>query len=415
MYRYLYFFLLFTLSLVISCEPSTTTTTPTTEQEPKDDNLTFTNPTDKRVANHGFTFPIPNEPANFSLRDGGQLIPYQLDDLDQDGKPETVFILLDLAPNESKTLQLEKGDPTDFPAQTQVVLLRQSQDYAENKGKKISGDYQSVTQLEVPNNLKPENTWLKFEGPAWENNLIAYSLYADRRNRYDIIGKKTNALVLDSVSLDEKANKDWGDDILKVGNTLGIGSPAFLLSTSNYPEIPRDSLATFEQYSSKTIQIIASGPLRSIFRVTFNGLRIGSDSLDVQVDHEMHAGHRWTEVTMTILKTTNDNLTFATGLAKHPGALNFVTGQAAETFFGYSWGKQSSQDDNLGMAIVAPLNQRVRSIIDGFMNSHVLLMQPVDSKITYRFMAAWEQEPNGITANPLFLRYMRQVAGQMSF
>lgn len=410
MHRYLYLSTFLILSLLISCQSPTTT-----ENESTKDDLTFSNPSDKRVASHGVTFPIPEVPTNFTLRDGNQLIPYQLDDLDQDGNPETVFTLLDFAPNESKTLQLEKGQQKDFPSRTQVLLLRQPHEYDENNIKKITGDYQALTKYKVPDNLKPEGYWLKFEGPTWENDLIGYCLYADTRNRYDIFGKKTNTLVLDTVALDYSEIKNWGSDILKVGSSLGIGSPAILMSTANYPEIPRDSLATFEQYASKTIDIIASGPLRSIFRVSFYGLRIGKDTLDLQVDHEMHAGHRWTEVTLTILKTTNNNLTFATGLVKHPGALNFVTGQASETFFGYTWGKQSYHEENLGMAVIAPLNQRVRSIVGGFMDSHVILMQPVDGKITYRFMAAWEQEPNGITANPLFLRYLRHVAGQMSF
>ncbi len=41
----------------------------------------------------------------------------------------------------------------------------------------------------------------QMEGPAWENDIVAFRNYYDARNGIDIYGKRVNEMVLDSVGL----------------------------------------------------------------------------------------------------------------------------------------------------------------------------------------------------------------------
>ena len=68
--------------------------------------------------------------------------------------------------------------------------------------KYIGGTFKNVQSLK----LAPEHTDhsfdIRYEGPGWESNKIGYRLYLDWRNAIDIFGKKTEAMVLQQVGLD---------------------------------------------------------------------------------------------------------------------------------------------------------------------------------------------------------------------
>ena len=69
-----------------------------------------------------------------------------------------------------------------------------------------------------------------------------------------------------------------------------------------------------------------------------------------------------------------------------------------------TWGIQSLFNDNLGMAILYTQDSPVELNEDEF--SHVVLLSPVNNRIEYYFLAAWEQEPGGITTKQEFIEYL---------
>ncbi|MEN0005635.1 MAG: DUF4861 family protein, partial [Bacteroidota bacterium] len=345
-------------------------------------------------------------PQPFALMDGKQEVPYQLDDLNGDGQPDEAFALVNFRPTEKKegstlTLTVQAVASSEVEAKTQAFLLRQPHTYDPDSVKKLTGDYQRIQEYDVPDNLKPQGYWLKFEGPSWENDVVGYRVYMDTRNRYDIFGKQVSDLVMDTVALDYHKINPWGADILKVGNSLGIGSPALLVG---------DSLMAFENYAAKRFELVTSGPLRSIFRIHFTQLAFGDDRMDLMVEHEMHAGHRWTEIRIHVLKTTIKNPTFATGLVKHPAAPDFEVEQYKNQHIGYTYGAQSFHDEVLGMAIIVPDNQDVQAVPGGLLDSHVFTFSAVNGVASYRFLAAWEREPGALTDEAAFAKHLRAEA-----
>lgn len=325
-------------------------------------------------------------------------IPYQLDDLDGDGKAETLFFQTSMKALISRQFMLKKADAMpDFERKAQVVFKHQPQPFDTSNPKKITGAFVSEKKMDVPKNILPENYWFKNEGPTWENEYIGFRFYADSRHRFDIFGKKTSKMVLDTIAPDYHDVLSWGSDVLKVGNALGMAAPAFW---SDGKVIP------FTEWDQKTIEIIASGPLRSIFKTTFKNLKagtnlsIGRNLVDLEQTIEFRAGERFSDVRLKILKTTHPYIEFCTGIVKNPAAETFQTGLVDGHFFGYTFGKQSFHGDGLGMGIIIKADFNPIRVEDSL--SHAVRMRMEKNEVHYRFLAAWALEPNGVKTSEEF-------------
>ena len=142
-----------------------------------------------------------------------------------------------------------------------------------------------------------------------ENDVIAYRYYADSRHRFDIYGKRVSDLVMDTVSWDYHNIMDWGSDILKVGNSLGIGSPAIYY---------KDTLYTLSNCEEKTIEILKSDANESTIRTTFMNLKIAGETFDLIQDWTMIAGKPWSEIELKVINgQLPEGMAFATGIVKH--------------------------------------------------------------------------------------------------
>ncbi len=109
------------------------------------------------------------------------------------------------------------------------------------KDKKFTDEpFQNFTKVVVPQIHTDHDALFKYEGPGWESEKVGYRFYLDWRNATDIFGKKTDELVLHKVGINDIVAKDdsyhemqeWGMDIFKVGNTLGIGSIGMMKNDS---------------------------------------------------------------------------------------------------------------------------------------------------------------------------------------
>src|SRR5690606_41170855 len=78
---------------------------------------------------------------------------------------------------------------------------------------------------------------IRYDGPGIESDKVAYRIYLDERNGFDIFGKKTPDLVLQDVGLDGFESyhhpAPWGMDILKVGASRSEEHTSELQSREN--------------------------------------------------------------------------------------------------------------------------------------------------------------------------------------
>lgn len=287
----------------------------------------------------------------------------------QAGITDEVAVGQDTAPGKKRTQAILKIQPTTFDP-----------DHKEQ----LSEAYQVVTQISVPANLVPQNKWFMFEGPVLENNKIAYRYYADARHRFDIFGKTVEGLIMDTVGWHYHDIMDWGSDILKVGNSLGMGSPGIWY---------QDSVYTFSEWANKDIEIIEQGKETSAIRTTFKGLTIDEQSFDLVQDWRISAGDYHTEISLEVIGgELPQGMQFATGIVKHLDSI--LVGEANGYQYAMNFGHQSYHEELMGMGVVAQQKYGPRIAEDEL--NYLMIFENATKAVSYRFLAGWERDQSGV-------------------
>lgn len=297
-------------------------------------------------------------------------------------------------------LTIDFGQENKQGKTAQALLLTQPGSFVLADKNNVSSAYLVQHHLNVPSNLAPQNKWVMFEGPVLENDKVAYRFYADSRHRSDIYGKRVSSLVMDTVSWNYHDIMDWGSDVLKVGNSLGLGSPAIFY---------QDSLYTLSECSHKTIEIVDSGTKKATVRTTFIGLTIAGHTFDLIQDWSLAAGDYFSEIHLRVINgTLPEGMQFATGIVKHLPEV--MTGQAGQFFYASNWGEQSFHHEKMGMAILANRMYQPTAVQDEL--SHAYTFKNAPAEVRYRFMmAGWERDQSGVNNQEAF-RQLVENAGK---
>jgi hypothetical protein len=181
-------------------------------------------------------------------------------------------------------------------------------------------------------------------------------------------------------------------DILKVGESLGIGTLGFWDGKNAHRIAKTDSVFC---------QIVENGDLRSEIQVDYYGWKIDNKSVDIKTFLSIEAGSRATKYSIQ-LGSTLDNL--CTGIVKLDSTVTLQSKNAGMWSYLSTWGKQSLAGDSLGMAILYKTNQLISITEDQL--SHVVVLKPVNNRLEYYLLAAWEQEPHGIKTQREFVDYL---------
>lgn len=288
------------------------------------------------------------------------------------------------AKKEDKSTDIKTTAEININKKTQALLLVQDFEFDASNKNKVSGKYIPQNKITIPQNLTPQNKWIMFEGPVLENDLVAYRFYADSRHRFDIYGKTVTDLVMDTVSWDYHNIMDWGSDILKVGNSLGLGSPAIWY---------KDSLHTLSICEEKTIEVVENSNSKSIIRTTFKNLNIENQQFDLTQDWIITEGQPWSEIQLRVINGTLPlGMCFATGIAKHLPKIKL--GETDTYFYAMNWGKQSFHKENMGMAILADKKHKPKPIKDHL--NHAYAFTASNKEVRYKFLSAWEKDNNKV-------------------
>lgn len=284
----------------------------------------------------------------------------------------------------TKVEDLDKVASPQTDKKTQALILTQPFDFDITDKNKMTSDYVTKEQLTIPQNLATQSKWIMFEGPVLENDLVAYRYYADSRHRFDIFGKTVSDLVMDTVSWKYHDIMDWGSDILKVGNSLGLGSPAIYY---------QDSLYTLSDCDQKTIEIIENGDNKSIIRTTFTQLNIEGQRFNLIQDWSIIAGQPWCEIHLRVIDgVLPEGMSFATGIVKHLPEI--IVGNTDSCFYAMNWGKQTYHEEYMGMAILASNSYQPEHVADAL--SHAYRFAKADNEVKYKFLSVWEKDNNNV-------------------
>jgi hypothetical protein len=155
---------------------------------------------------------------------------------------------------------------------------------------------------------------LHHHGVCFESELNGIRIYFDKRQTLDLYGKFTKRLELEQTQFYTSAQQKeegFGDDVLWVGNTFGLG--AFRGWDGQQPTM-------IDPVRSRTQRVVSYGPLRTIVELEDRGWQLpGRTPLNMTVRYTQYAGHRDTQVDVFF----NDNVDgqqFSTGIINVKGS-----------------------------------------------------------------------------------------------
>jgi hypothetical protein len=264
------------------------------------------------------------------------------------------------------------------------------------KQKYEGGKFKSVTSLKLPQSKWDHSGFIRFEGPGWESNKIAYRLYLDWRNGIDVFGKVTDSLALPKVGQEGSDSyhqmSSWGMDILSAGKSLGIGAIGRYVG---------NEVIHFKDVDSAFVKIENDVKLSSVI-VNYKGWKTTNNKIDLESKFSIAANERYTKHTIIASQKLEG---ICTGMVKFPDIELFKKVSVNKKWaYIATFGKQSVIQDNLGMAIfykVGTVKDQVESQFD-----HLLVFKPTVAPVSFYFLAAWEQEKDGIKTKEEFISYL---------
>ena len=326
---------------------------------------------------------IGNDSIPVLVSKSGNIIPFQLEDTDSDGNWDALLTSLDFLPNEIIHLEVKKISKQTAPSFQNETNVR----FGVGKTKKNVSEV--VTYQREGDPREKDSLFFQMEGPAWENDKVGFRFYFDPRNGIDIFGKTTSKMVLDKVGLHSNYHKleNWGMDVLKVGNSLGAGAIAL--------KAPNGKLHRLTGIEKTTFNIITEGPVKSIFEMKYEGVKIEDQTINIT--------HR---VSIVKGQWGYKSELFFSGIKK---PINLVSGivnlksntENSEKFHNAfclkSFGLQSENKDHLGMAILVNEQDYIKHYSvgkkeTGISTTYLVEMKASNTKTAaFHFLAGWEK------------------------
>ncbi|MDR2804062.1 MAG: DUF4861 domain-containing protein [Dysgonamonadaceae bacterium] len=369
--------------------------------------LTLVNPSGQKIVDYTAEIPVSQlrqlPAGNYVAIVDDQKVPVEIT-TNLLGETQFIFPVAVLNPHETKKVTILPGQAEQYPKRTYAELSHKIGGHFE--GSKYVGGFSWVkpNYIRVPDNFKDHAYYIKYEGPGWESDKVAFRFYLDQRNAIDVFGKKTPGIVLPFVGVDDYESyhhmADWGMDNMKVGKALGIGSIAVW---------DGEKAVRVEKTDSVICYIPSDGKIRSQVMTTYygwdaNGIKCNLKSL-ISID----AGSRASRMELLLDKEIENP---ATGINLDKNAEFFTQINENEEWSCIAtFGKQSLNNDNMGLALFIRTKQ-IKEIKEDKEN-HVILLKPEKGYIDYYFMPAWELDWEPVVTKDDFLKCIEEVKNRL--
>lgn len=282
----------------------------------------------------------------------GQEIPCQLDDLNQDEIFDELCFLADLGKKEKKTYTItlkNEGEPRPYPARVYAeMVLSNTKD--KNLKKHQQNNY--IESLTARGDAAYTYNIQHHHGVDFESELNGIRIYFDARQTLDLYGKFKKQLELKETQFytpDELKDQGYGDDVLWVGQTFGLG--AFRGWDGQQPTL-------VEPVRSRTQRVISYGPLRAIVEVVDRGWKVDAqrEPVNMTLRYTQYAGHRDTDVDVFFNKDVTD-YRFSTGIINVKGSEEFSDKKGLRACWGTDYPAADTikwKRETVGLAVYVP-------------------------------------------------------------
>ena len=282
----------------------------------------------------------------------GQEIPCQLDDLDKDDTFDELCFLANLDKKEKQqyTVTLfDEGEPRQYSARVYAEMV-----LSNTKDKTLKKNQQNnyIESLTARGDAAYTYNVQHHHGVDFESELNGIRIYFDARQTLDLYGKFNKQLELKETQFytdDEQKKRGYGDDVLWVGQTFGLG--AFRGWDGHQPTL-------VEPVATRTQRIISYGPLRTIVEVIDKGWKADAQKVPVNMTlrYTQYAGHRDTDVDVLFNKDVSD-YRFSTGLVNVKGSEEFSDKKGLRACWGSDYPSSDTikwKRETVGLGICVP-------------------------------------------------------------
>ncbi|MBN1292317.1 MAG: DUF4861 family protein [Candidatus Latescibacteria bacterium] len=223
----------------------------------------------------------------------GHAIPYQFDDINQDGLGDEIFFMTDYKPGETKTFFIYFGE-----------------------------NWRGGTPHETHAGM---GTYGRHLVPWWESKLIGWKMWYP--NSVDLYGKRTPMLVANLEGSGEisgyTAPYEFGSDILSVAETFGAGGIC-LFEDPDRPDVI--SRPRFNPNQAKgpifgtrfAFHVVVNGPLRSMIRAHTMHWQTGSGDYELEQLYTAYKNKSYSTCKVAFLRfhPKNSGTQFGCGMRK---------------------------------------------------------------------------------------------------
>ncbi len=290
-------------------------------------NVEVSNTWGKSKSNEPVVIKISELQSPFQIRsavvmDGNKEIPSQLDDLNGDRKYDELAFVIDMPANSRKTLSVSFSSAKSnkvYPARVYAEML-----ISDKKGKHVP-----VTSVTIPGTSNIYNQ-MHHHGPAFESELVAYRLYFDKKQTVDIYGKFNKGFEIKESQFyptDAQLAKGFGDDVLMVGNSCGVGA---------LKGWDGKQATHIEPVATQTERIIAYGPIRTICEIEANEWNYQNSDLNMINRYTLYAGHRDVLAETLFEEPLKDEI-FCTGVQDIKGSVSYSDHKGLIGCWGRDW------------------------------------------------------------------------------
>ncbi len=280
----------------------------------------------------------------------GQEVPCQLDDLDGDGVCDELAFLTNIGKGEKQQVVVRLSSeerPSPYPARTYAEMVLRNPKVKEKNKHDIY-----LTSITLDAATKEPFLVLHHHGVAFENELIALRIYMDERQTIDLYGKFHKGLELHDTQFYTSATQKaqgYGDDVLWVGNTFGLGA------LRGWDGQAPTMIAPVRQRSQR---IVSMGPVRTIVEMTDRGWAYAPSGspIDMTQRYTLYAGHRDLEVEATFDRDLSSTL-FSTGVINVKGSEEYSDKDGLRGCWGTDWPATDTLNwkrETVGLGIYIP-------------------------------------------------------------
>ena len=261
-----------------------------------------------------------------------------------------------------------------------------------------------VSSITVRGDCANSYNILHHHGVAFESELNGIRIYFDKRQTLDLYGKYQKRLELKETqfytSKEQKA-QGYGDDVLWVGNTYGLG--AFRGWNGKEPTM-------IDPVKNRTQRVISYGPLRAIVEIVDQGWKADATlpPVNMTIRYTQYAGHRDTDVDVFFNRDVS-NYRFSTGIINVKESEEFNDKRGLRACWGTDWPASDTinwKRETVGLGILVP-QKHIVSIEPANKDNYALVVNTKDQHLSYKVIYCSDNETFGYHSAKEWFDYLK--------